>query len=471
MQQQHKSWVVCLVVGALSLFAVEASASGFAAARFGGELGNPVSANPASIYYNPAGLALTDGTQLMLDLSTVYRSATYDRPESAVSQETIDGAGDRSADAIASNTGEATVGNVILSPMLGVSSDLGLDSPLRVGLGFYAPFGGQAVWDEADAIDGIPGAVDGPQRWYTIDGTVRTLALSAAVAYEIEAARLSLGLSASYYRSDVSTIRGRVANGTDQVLIGGENLAEGRSRLDVSSNDFGVGAGVMWEAMEDQLWLGASWQSQANVTGDMELEGELENILGTQPNSDKSDVKMEWQLPDIYRLGARYKVNPDLELRVFADYTRWSVFESQCLAAADRAKGLDDCREDTAGVVQVFERQWEDAFGVRAGASYWATPGLEIIAGGGFDANAVPDETLDPALMDMDKFTASLGAKFQIIPNLDLMVTGTGVFYAERDTTETASNQNFDSPSKQPSNAGVYNQSIYILNTNLQFGF
>jgi long-chain fatty acid transport protein len=228
----------------------------------------------------------------------------------------------------------------------------------------------------------------------------------------------------------------------------------------------------MWEPLPNKLWVGASWQSQPNVTGDMELEGELQNALNTSRATEPSDVKMQWQLPDIYRVGVRGKVSPELELRLFADYTRWSVFESQCLANADRAEGLEDCKDpETSGVIQVFERQWEDSFGVRAGASYWVTPGAEIMVGGGYDGNAIPDETLDPALMDMDKFTGSLGANIKIMDNLTLGITGTGVFYSERDTSSVGGNSVLERPSKQPSNAGVYNQSIYLLNTNLQYGF
>ena len=45
-----------------------ALAGGFASARFGGERGNPAETNPSTLYYNPAGIGLSEGTQLMLDV-------------------------------------------------------------------------------------------------------------------------------------------------------------------------------------------------------------------------------------------------------------------------------------------------------------------------------------------------------------------------------------------------------------------
>ena len=41
-----------------------AFASGFAAAEFGGDLGNVVTTNPTALYFNPAGIALGEGTRL-----------------------------------------------------------------------------------------------------------------------------------------------------------------------------------------------------------------------------------------------------------------------------------------------------------------------------------------------------------------------------------------------------------------------
>ncbi|MEO1269052.1 MAG: outer membrane protein transport protein, partial [Myxococcota bacterium] len=461
----HASLAALLGAAMMVGGAAPANASGFAAARFGGEHGNPTESNPSSLYYNPGGIGMSKGTKLMIDLSLVWRDSTYDRPASAIDNPVqqdngMGGTMDHPL-GIDANTGEGAVSNFLLSPALAVTTDFG-GLPIVAGFGFFAPFGGQAVWDEDASFEGsiYPGAVDGPQRWYTIEGTIRSLLLTAGAAYYIEPARLSIGVTGNLYINEVNTIRARNAPGDDNLLscpsegacVDSDGntealLAEGRSRIDVSGNNFGFGVGVLWEPLPEELWIGLSYQSQPGVVGGSTLEGTLENYLGTTPAT-QEDVKFTQTLPDIIRLGARYRPVPEVELRLFGDLTRWSVFENQCLASARIADSdLEDaCKINSDGssvneefatdIIQVLSRNWEDAFGIRLGASYWLMErDLELIVGGGFDGNAIPDDRLEPALFDMNKFSASLGARYAFIEQVALMVTATNLFYAERDTS------------------------------------
>ena len=84
----------------------------------------------------------------------------------------------------------------------------------------------------------------------------------------------------------------------------------------------------------------------------------------------------------------------DWEFRLFGDYTRWSVMETQCVVKTsepDRKCNFDNA--DTAledpesygkegevkGVVQNLPRFWNDSFGVRLSASYWFLDELETL--------------------------------------------------------------------------------------------
>jgi long-chain fatty acid transport protein len=391
----------------------------------------------------------------------------------------IDGTadGDLTARAIASNSGEATLDNFLVSPMFGFSTDLGLDLPIVIGGGFYAPFGGQAVWDSVAGDPDLPGTEDGSQRWYTIDGTIRALAYSLGVAFRLDEPRISFGLSANLYQHDVHTVRARNSTGGEELQSGDGTLSEGRSRLEVSGTNFGVGAGVLWEAMPDQLWIGLSYQSQPGF-GLMELEGSLHNVFGPTDPQQPQDVLLRQELPDIIRLGGRYRPSTDLELRLFVDYTRWSVLDEQCVVNKNAADAEAACKTVADGgadsnVILYLPRNWEDTFGARLSASYW------VIARAGAHRSAAattptpsPTNRLEPALYDMDKVTASLGAcATTSLKNVGLVVTATNVFYAERDTTERPRpprvRASTDVPAKQPSSTAVYNQNIFLLNANL----
>ena len=91
---------------------------------------------------------------------------------------------------------------------------------------------------------------------------------------------------------------------------------------------------------------------------------------------------------------------------------------------------------------------------------------VETYLGAGYDSSAVPEEMVDPALFDMDKATASIGSRWQALDSLALALTFTQVFYFEVDNTGKGVTDEFSADSRllQPSNDGVYNQSVSVIN-------
>jgi long-chain fatty acid transport protein len=128
-----------------------------------------------------------------------------------------------------------------------------------------------------------------------------------------------------------------------------------------------------------------------------------------------------------------------------------------------------------------FPRRWEDAFGIRAGGSWWAAEGTELILGLGYDGNAVPDKTVDPALYDTEKYTIALGGRFSLSDDLHLSVTYTQVIYPERTvaarahadgaTTGDIASLGFTEPERSPDGAGTYKQAIGVLDVAVEATF
>jgi long-chain fatty acid transport protein len=464
-------WSCLLLVLAI---APDAGASGFAAARFGGEHGNPVTSNATALYYNPAGLALGSGTRIYLDGTFALRSVSYDRPREAISNIIPPGspAGDHGTPdeplGIAANSGKAELNNFIASPFAGIVSDLGVKN-LGVGLGLYVPFGGQAVWDKVDRFKGTqyPGATGGVQRWSTIEGTIRSLYVTLGGAYRFEPLHLSVGVGANLISSEVNTIRARTIDGSDDLVFGDGSLYEGRSWLDVKNTSFSLGGGLLWEPA-DGLRIGASYQSQPGF-GELKYDGTLYTALGTSPATN-TPVDFTQSLPDVFRLGVSWR-SDKVELRLFGDLTRWSVLTNQCiLNKGGRCEvGADGSAAGNAGIVLNIPRNWKDAFGARAGGSYWVNPDLELFLGAGYDGNAVPDSTVDASLIDMPKYTASIGGGYDL-GNLNIGLTLTQVIYQER-TVKQADVKQYVSPSRNPSGAGTYDQSISLAVLSLGYRF
>ncbi|WP_437795646.1 OmpP1/FadL family transporter [Sorangium sp. So ce693] len=433
-----------------------ALAGGFATARFGGEHGNPITSNPTAVYYNPAGLAESEGIHLFLDGTIALRSASYTHAAAATDDVTVPQA----------NTGKATLFNVAAAPMLGASAKLG---DLALGAGVYVPFGGAASWDTNAAFEGnreLAGPVDGVQRWHSIESSLQAMFFTLAAAYKIPSLRLSLGVSGNLIRTQVNTVRARNASG-DNLLA-----TEGRSLLEVSGFHASFGVGALVEAVPEQLWIGASYQSRPNVTGGESLEGTLTNRFSGVSGS-PSDVELHEGLPDIVRLGARFVPAERFEVRLFGDWTRWSSMENQCLTQVGAACEID--RDGFAGegarVVQNIARRWNDTFGVRVGWSHWPRPAIEFFGGVGYDSNAVPDETLDPSGVDFHDVSFSLGGRFHVAEQLHLAASYTQLFYVDRDTAGDSITAGLHPNSRAPDSGGHYTQNIGVLNLNVDVAF
>lgn len=436
------------LAAALAL-APHADASGISVARFGGEHGHPTTNNATAIYYNPAGIAMSDGTHVFLDVNLAWRKVTYER-ETAPS----DCVGASCPSVPGANDGKGSLFNILASPMVGVTTKLG---DVGLGAAFYTPFGGQSIWDKNDDFKDDPtyaGPYDGVQRWYVMEGTIRSSFISLAGAYHLKPARLAFGLSGNLILSTVDTVRAKTSGGDADLR------AEGRAYLHTTGVDWSLGAGVMYEAIEKQLWVGASYQSRPNLTGMKPLKGEQTTFL---PGGGEStvDAEIEHEIPDVYRLGFRYRPAEDLELRVFGDYQRWSVLEKHIVTNTENGDLLLDQR-----------REWKDTFGVRVGGSKWLNKSVEAFAGAGYSSNAVPKETLEPALPDWDGFSFTAGGRFELVDKLFLAASYTQLVYLPRKVSADESELDQGTGlAHLPDGNGNYKQMVGVLNVNVDFQF
>lgn len=446
----------CLLFAVL-LAAPSARASGFATARFGGEHGHPTTTNPTAVYYNPAAMTASQGTHLFVDGMFAARHTHYTHQPAPTDVPTP-------ADGRGANSGQASLTNFAAVPMLGATTRLG---DLALGAGVYLPFGGEETWDQNEAFEdhpAYPGPVDGVQRWYDIAGKIQSFYFTLGAAYPIGETGLSLGVSGNLIYSLIHTT-------TARTVLADDNLAtEGRSRVDVSGWQASFGVGALWEALRGKLWLGASYQARPNVAGGMVLKGDLsQNYTGSV---DVTPVDLHQDLPDVIRLGLRYRPEPTLELRLFGDVTRWSAFEDQCVSQRDQSCDVNaDGSTASSGVIQNVRRDWNDAFGVRAGMSSWVKPELEVFTGAGYDSNAVPDATLEPSLLDFHDVSFALGARYELAPQLFLAGSFTQFLNVPRDTQGKSEHPTLQSPSNGPDSGGRYTEWVSLVNLNVEMVF
>jgi long-chain fatty acid transport protein len=476
------------VVGA-GLFAVavsgarSAGAAGFASARFGGEYGNPVATNPTALYYNPAGIAFSDGIDLFADGDLAIRHATWTHqaPMPNASENMFAQTG---------NSGTAHLLNVFGGPALGGTIKLG---NLALGAGLFVPFGGRVDWGKNNQFSSsypagqtcggngaCPLAMDGVQRWHIIDAALTFIYISAGAAYKL--GPLSIGATGNFIDSTLTDSQSKTSSGN---VI--DSTLETTGALNVSGFNGSFGVGVMAEALPERLWFGASYQAQPGL-GPQTLKGSLVYTPGPAPYyaggaPTPYQVDFHEALPDIYRAGARWRASDRVELRLFGDYTRWSVMKSQCVNQANTPAG-DTCfvypnggtASNSAAIFANIPRNWKDTYGIRVGGTYWVNPGVEVFAGLGYETAAVPDSTLEPGAMDADNIGIAGGARIKLTPMMWIAASYTHLQYLDRNnvgksTLAVNNGMPVQAPTFGQDGGGTYTQWIGILDANVEVRF
>jgi long-chain fatty acid transport protein len=430
----------------------DVAAAGFATAHFGGEQGTVLSTNPTALYYNPAGIGFSQGTDIFLDgqlalrgMSWEHALATTDPPDPP------GGAG--------ANAGTAHLLNVFGAPALGATMRLG---NLAFGLGLFVPFGGRESWQQNQQFAGspFPLAAAGVQRWHVIDGALTFIYATAGAAYRF--GPLSIGVTGNAILSSVSFSQAKNPTGAGLP----DTTREGRASLDVSGVTGSFGVGAMLEAVPEHLWLGASYQAQPAM-GPQTMNGTL-GITSPSVNINYK-VTFTQALPDILRAGVRWRPVHDVELRLFGDYTRWSVNKTQCVALQGYAcQTYPDGSDASGGTVANYRRDWHDTFGARIGGSYWLKPSVELFAGTGFETAATPDATLDPGLADADNILLSGGARLLVADWFYLAASYTQLVFLNRDTTGLSDLANASVPTQQQDGGGKYTQWAGFFDLNVE---
>lgn len=407
-----------------------AGGSGFYMAKFGGDLGYPTSPGAVAVFWNPAAMGLEPGTSILLENAFIHRRIDYERvlPDTDAPE----------------NVGRGRLRNWVFLPYVGAKSDFGLPV-VTFGAAAYPVYGMKTAWSPQD----------GPQRWHSIDGNLVAWYVTGAVAVRLPW-HLSLGVSVSYVRTTIETLRATSlatsldpATGDLQVRYTDDPRSEGRTLVDVADHGVAYAFGVLWTPTP-AVRTGLSYQSRvrANATGRVRIADPRGNV------TDRSG-SLAQTFPDSVHWAVEVSPTDRLGLRLGVSWVHWSLFDEQVLR-------VEDALGPGRPVVFRLPRSYHDAWIVRGGFKVRVWHWLTVYAGAGWDQSPVPPETLEASLYDGDKVGMSLGAVLVPWEHLRLTVGYNHVYYS---TQEVARSR------QQPSANGRYDGAVDIVHTNAEFVF
>jgi long-chain fatty acid transport protein len=340
--------------------------------------------DPAAIYYNPAGITQLHGFQLMSGTLLVGGETKF----------TSSATGAKS---------EGDLGGTISTPPplhFYLTADLkrladALDfNPLErvtVGVGLFTPFGLKIRW---------PG--DGPLNTALTRASLPLIEVRPVIAVKVTE-KLSLAVGA-----DIYTFQDLIGDGKAKTQFkssGAPGLPPAGTPLEVNGKDTAAGFNLsvrytpcVADDNRSRCAFGFQYRNRASLRLDGEFLAAGMSVAG---------ARTTLVLPQSFTFGAAAWPIQDKQhewkAEIDFDKTDWSAFKNT------------DVHLSNGAVIRV-PRNWKDTFSAMVGTEYkWLGPAVldhwDVSARAGYlySANAVPDQTFDPAVVDSNTHTVSIG--------------------------------------------------------------
>lgn len=398
-----KGLAVLLMVAALGGVTGSAYGAGFAlfehgarAVALAGAFG-AVADDPTAVYYNPAGIAFLDGTQVasgvyFIGLSSDFKGANpYPGQGYRASQEK----------------------QIFFPPHIFATGKL--TERLNWGMGVTTPFGLGTWWKNDFAGRFISKRVD--LKVFNFNPTV-SFKVSDGVAFAVGADYFMSGI-------DITKSIGVINPYIQSVSEVGQVHLKAR-------NQTGWGWNAALLAKSPTGWsAGATYRSKVKVNYDGDASftqfatghADFDAIVATQiPFATKPKVVSSIEFPDELRLALGYKIDA---WQVSLDWVRmgWSSF-----------KDLPITLVGYPLLSSVRPENYEDASSIRLGVEYRTSPTWAFQFGALQDKTPVPTASVSPLLPDNDRTGLSVGASMNLSEKTRLDVGYQHLMFKERST-------------------------------------
>jgi long-chain fatty acid transport protein len=335
-----------------------ASQDGFATAR--GEAFAATADNASAIYYNPAGITQIAGTSLRSGLYSIYLDPTFQPPNTA-------------ANAGATyNIGK----HYNFIPQLFLTHSFA-NSPVSVGLGIYAPYGGNMSWPQDTGF-----------RTVATKGSLKYFRVNPVIAFKL-APNLSIGGGVMVDYGDIDMESGLRSSAQPANFY----------RFKGDGWSVGYNLGVLWQPHE-KISLGATFRSATQFTmdGHTEFEQLSAGILDT---TEPAHADFTFPLTAVF--GVSYRPTSKWNLEFDADYTDWGSFETTTIYQEGSIPP-----GGTQNPPLTFD--WQPSWMYELGVTRYFDNGWHVSAGYVYNETSVPDAYYTPLAADLNRHFFSLGA-------------------------------------------------------------
>jgi long-chain fatty acid transport protein len=374
--------LILVLVSAGSVFAagfalVEQSMSGLGNAYSGGA----ASAEDAStIFYNPAGMTLLNGRQLILGTHIIMPSVKFHNEGSThVTGQPLSGG----------NGGDGGV----TKPVPNLYYSRKVSDKFSVGMGINAPFGLATDYNKTWV-----------GRYHAVESDVMTVNINPSLAYKInDQISVGAGLNVQYLKAILSN---SVDFGTVGYLMNIPGLSpqsnDGFAEMEGDSWGIGYNFGLLYE-LNKNTRAGIAYRSRIkqDLEGDVDFSNVPDLLKGTFKDG---GIKADLTTPDNLSISLYHQINPQWAVMADFTWTNWSLFKK--LAVEFDNPGQED---------DVTTEKWQDNYRYSLGVTYTPCCNWILRAGTAYDTTAVESAKYrTPRVPDGDRIWAALGAGYRL---------------------------------------------------------
>lgn len=321
-----------------------------------------------TVYGNPAGMALLEGTQISGNVTMINAPADI-TPTGGFP-----------------NTG---TNNGDMVPLTFVGSNFAthrFSDSFTAGFGLYAPFGLATNYE--DSFQG---------RYFGDKSKVKVIAIQPTGSYQISP-DLSVGLGVAF-----SKIEGTLSRAVSPLAPGAMSMVKG----DDTAVNFN--AGVLW-SLDEATRLGLTYHSQTDYT----LSGTttVTNLPTVIPGGNGSyPGSLEISMPDSFDLSLTHKMSQDTTVHATAMLTRWGVIKELVIHNSGAPAAL-------ATVIE--ELEWHDSWLYSVGAEWKMSDTLVLRGGIGHDETPINGAYRSVRVPSADRDFLTLGVGYALSKNLSM---------------------------------------------------
>lgn len=367
------------------------SVSGAGTAYAGGAA---AATDASTIHYNPAGMTLLDGDQMVVGLHYIAPVIDFDNSGAVLSNGALITGGDG---------GDG--GKNAAIPNFYYMWDRG--NGFRLGLGMNAPYGLVTKYDP-----------DWVGRYSEVTTSLKTINVNPSAAMRLtDKLSVGAGLNLQYVRAKLSQA---LDFGTVCADALGAAACAGGFGLAPQANDgmglvsgwdvaYGFNAGLLYEPTSTTRF-GAHYRSRINY--DIDLDARFDVPVAARafltavgiPNAfTNGGARTKLTIPETASASVYHELNPLWAVMADVTWTRWSQFAE-----------LRVNSDEPTTPVNLLPTNWNDVFRVSAGATYEWSGNITLRGGLAFDESPIDDAFRGPGIPDSDRYIVAVGLGYRL---------------------------------------------------------